>query len=100
MDKKKIKCAALRDKDGNIFWGRYHGEIFLQKPIGVLRKAEQGFLTTEGRFVDRKEALKIATEQDQIIKKSSPFEQLDSSDFKHLLSDKELYDFLKRKLKL
>lgn len=40
----------------------------------------QGFMTSHGRFVDRKEGLKIATEQNQIIEKHPSFDELYSED--------------------
>lgn len=78
----RIKCAALRDKNGNVYVGRYHGEIFPQRPLGELRLAEQGFVTHCGKFLDRKEALKVAEEQGQIVEKHRPWDILLSEDFK------------------
>lgn len=78
----RVKCAALRSKNGDIFIGKYHGEIFKQKPKGELRDAEQGFLTNKNRFVDRVEGLEIALKVGQIIKKHNPQDQLLSEDFK------------------
>ena len=34
-----------------------HHAIFLMEPIGVLKKAKQGFVNENGYFVDRKAAL-------------------------------------------
>ena len=78
----RIKCAALRDSVGRIYIGRYHGDIFCQRPIGELRKADQGFITHCGKFVDRIEGLRIAELEGQIVKKHSPFDKLMSEDFK------------------
>jgi hypothetical protein len=81
MNNERIKCAALKQGD-DIYIGRYHGEIFRQRPIGELRHAEQGFVTHDGRFVDRIEGLRIAEEAGQIVKKHNPQDQLLSEDFK------------------
>lgn len=80
MVQERIKCAALRN-NGKIYIGRYHGEIFPQESMGVLRHAEQGFVTHEGRFVGREEALVIAQNADQIVKKHNPFDLLLAEDF-------------------
>lgn len=77
-----IKSAALRSKDGKIYTGEYHGIIFQQEPKGILRNAEQGFITTDGKFVDRKEALKIAIENNQIITKHGSEYELFSEDLR------------------
>ena len=64
-----IAEAALRTKD-RLFTGRTHAEAF-EKGRGVfdkLKKAsevEQGFTTSTGRFVNRKEALEIAKRSGQ-----------------------------------
>lgn len=49
------------------FWGEVHG-------------AEQGFFTSTGRFVDRREACAIATAAGQIVSKTLPADQLFSED--------------------
>lgn len=41
---------------------------------------KQGFVTSEGRFVERKEAAKIAETAGQIIKKHGPKDELFSED--------------------
>lgn len=76
----RIKCAALRH-NGKIYIGKCHGDCFSQEPIGVLRKAEQGFVTDEGNFVDRVEGLRIAEEAGQIVEKHRPWHWLMSEDF-------------------
>ncbi len=82
-----ILCAAIWFKDGvhykhqpkNIDTGfvvcgrRHHNcfmisYIFLSEKHNIIKRdAVQGFLTSNDRFVDRKEAGKIAFEQKQII---------------------------------
>ena len=63
--------------------GRSHAECFHEAaklPLGV--NYVQGFVTSTGRFVDRKEALKIATESGQFKgpKRYRPFDMLMSED--------------------
>lgn len=59
-------------------YGLRHYDPFMRKQITELEKQynyalldwEQGFLTNKGRFVDRKEAMKIAKAQNQVIRLS------------------------------
>lgn len=59
-------------------YGLRHYDPFMRKQIKELEKQynyalldwEQGFLTNKGRFVDRKEAMKIAKAQNQVIRLS------------------------------
>jgi hypothetical protein len=59
--------------------GKNHAEC-LRKITGAIR--QQGFLTNEGRFVDRYEALDIATSAGQLKgrHKHNPLDQLMSED--------------------
>lgn len=50
------------------------------KRILMLQNQTQGFITNNNIFVDRKEALKIAIANNQIIKKYRPFDILMSED--------------------
>jgi len=77
----RIKCAAIKQKDGVIVEGLYHGECF-KKAKGKGKGAIQGFMTDCGKFVDRIEGLKIATEANQIIKKYRPYDELLSEDYR------------------
>ena len=81
-DKKygKIKLAALRGNK-NLYTGKTHADCFIQEPKGVLKLAEQGFITEKGIFVDRKLALKIAKHYKQIEEKHPPKNILLSEDF-------------------
>ena len=77
----RIICAAIKIVEtGKVFYGHRHdqclnylnGELswtMNRQEIGKVEKV-QGFVTTEGRFVDRKEGLKIALENDQVIDKT------------------------------
>lgn len=54
--------------------GRHHNIFRLMKALGVpppRGKEEQGFLTSEGRFVDREEGKLIAVAQGQLIPRAS-----------------------------
>jgi hypothetical protein len=73
-----IVSSALR-KDGVVYIGKRHNEIFKQKPFGILRDAEQGFMTDKFEFLNRLEACKHAIECGQ-IKKQNYYYGLDSSD--------------------
>lgn len=80
-DKKygRIVASALRSKD-KIYKGKTHADCFVQEPIGVLKVAEQGFITDNGTFVNRKLALRIAKHYKQIYIKHEPKNELLSED--------------------
>ena len=66
-----IKEAAILI-DGTVYTGRRHGDVIranIKKRIGV--KGVQGFVTTDGKFVSRSEAAKIAFKSGQIKKPTS-----------------------------
>ena len=77
----RIICAAIKlVETGKVFYGHRHdqclnslnGELSWTMNRQEISKVEkvQGFVTTKGRFVDRKEGLKIAIENDQVIDKT------------------------------
>lgn len=68
----KIKCAAIQAKSGQVFEGKSHAAIFISQPKGLLKGAEQGFVTENGEFVDRYEAAEIAFKAGQTKKLESP----------------------------
>ena len=80
-DKKygKIIASALRN-GCKIYMGKTHADCFVQEEKGVLRNAEQGFITENYIFVDRKLALKIAKHYKQIKHKHPPIDILLSED--------------------
>lgn len=86
MIEEKIVACAFRDpEDGGIFLSRTcHAEIFRifhqmgDKQIG--HRCEQGFITNLNRFVDRKEALKIAVAANQELHKWCNTDELYSED--------------------
>lgn len=71
----EIFAASIKDSEGNPVSlprpARHHDIIRAMVDNGHKTPitGEQGFVTTRGRFVDRKEALEIATKAGQIIKK-------------------------------
>src|SRR6478736_871992 len=64
-----IKSAAIKTQDGQIFTGKLHGDAFnaaedAGAKIGDM--PDQGFITSTGRYVDRKEAMEIANNASQL----------------------------------
>ena len=70
--KEKILCAAI-DYNGIIINGHRHSDCYkiLRYFLGNVEiipdRKKQGFLTSENRFVDRKEAWVIALNNNQIV---------------------------------
>lgn len=66
----KIKCAAIKRNDRIIVEGYDHAVCIQKSPLGTCKGKGyvQGFVTDTGKFVDRKEAAKIAFEAGQIPK--------------------------------
>jgi hypothetical protein len=57
-------CAAIQLQDGTVFRGHRHDDaITVAGKAGVTRQviadAEQGFITTRNRFVDRREGMRL-----------------------------------------
>lgn len=75
----KIIASALRNGH-KVYIGKTHADCFTQERVGVLRNAEQGFITANYKFVDRKTALKIAKHYKQIKHKHPPKDILMSED--------------------
>jgi hypothetical protein len=79
-----IKHAAIK-KDGIVYVGKRHCDcIETMMKCGlswpVTKGAVQGFVDDTGRFLDRVEALAVATACNQIIKKTAPHDVLFSED--------------------
>ena len=75
-----IIAPAIKTKEGKIYISRNsHSEILMLYP-NEFKLAEQGFITSECKFVDRKEALKIAKEYKQINNKIVDNNELYSED--------------------
>ena len=69
MAKERITDAAIMRNDGILSLDKSHADIIKKSPMGSCKTgSEQGFWTSKQRFVDRKEALKIAIEARQIDK--------------------------------
>jgi hypothetical protein len=75
----KIAMAAIRHPDGLIHTaskpGRHHHVIRYMSELnraGLPTTHDQGFVTTHGRYVDRREGLWIARAAGQIIRKTNP----------------------------
>lgn len=80
----RIKCAAVL-KDGVVYRCLRHSYTELMRtnpeaPEDVLRHSEQGFVTEDGRFVDREEGLLIAMASNQIHHKHPNIHELFSED--------------------
>lgn len=92
MNKEYILCAAIKrlepinvtaynyksfskEKDDiySIEIGRRHNDIMARFGKTIVDPRQQGFYTSYGRFVDRKEALLIAKEAGQIKETDSEF---------------------------
>lgn len=75
-----IIAPAIKTRNGEIYISRNnHAEILMLYP-SEFKNAEQGFITSECRFVDRKKALKIAKKYNQIQDKSINNDELYSED--------------------
>ncbi len=75
-----IKEAAIQRKsDGKIWTGRRHGnvihQIISEGHVKVVTHDEftQGFITYDGRFVDRHEAFEIALVCNQLLNPEDPW---------------------------
>lgn len=70
-----IKHAAVKSKEGWIFFGKCHADCFHKAHhinVKMSQKAEdQGFLTNLGRYVQRGEGYQIAIDAGQIIERKS-----------------------------
>ena len=72
------ESAVQRKSDGKVWTGKRHGncisQIFSELGIRPTNKEfTQGFVTDDGRFVDRKEAFKIAVECNQLLNSKEPW---------------------------
>lgn len=75
-----IVAPAMKDKDGNIYVGRNAHSELLVLYTEKFRDSEQGFLTSDCRFVDRVEGLEIAKKYNQIVTKHGLDTELYSED--------------------
>ncbi len=82
----RIKCAATLHGDHIIAAENHADCLRIAHDAGFVKadhKMGQGFLTTNMRFVLRREALVIAVVENQIIKKHAPLDILLSEDLKY-----------------
>lgn len=82
---RRIVCAATKDSVGLVVPSVRHHDTLSHRirdiiGYGFREPPIQGFVDNFGVFVDRFEALKIAQEANQIIKKTTPFDRLFSED--------------------
>ena len=76
----RIVAVAIKTKEEKILVSRNsHSELIVMYPE-EFKYAEQGFLTSKCRFVDRKEALKIAEFNNQVVQKHGLKDELYSED--------------------
>jgi hypothetical protein len=82
----EIACASIKFADIGVLSlpapARHHHIMWTRLMIigTPMHNCVQGFLTTSGRFVDRKEGLQIAIKRGQIVKKHPMYEELYSED--------------------
>jgi len=86
-EEERIKHAAYRDYDKNVYTGTTHAEIVDRHEEQDLPTdfEEAGFVTNKGRFLNRDEALKLAQKAKQVGQKSGSDArdtELHSSDLK------------------
>lgn len=75
-----IVAVAIKTPDGEVLVSRHcHSELIVMFPDKFMN-AEQGFLTSKNRFVDRKEACIIAKKYNQIVQKHGLDDELYSED--------------------
>ena len=70
--KQRIVCAAIRNGLGHIICGpRHFDEIMRAQVVGRTdwKQAEQGFVDQRGHFLNRKQALAVAEEAGQIVRR-------------------------------
>lgn len=63
-----IVAVAIRTPEGEVLVSRHSHSELLVMFTDKFKYAEQGFLTSKCRFVDRKEALKIAKKHNKLNK--------------------------------
>lgn len=75
-----IIAVAIRTENNEIYVSRNcHAELLIMYP-DKFKYAEQGFLTSDCKFVDRKEAMIIAMKNKQIKHKTVDNDELYSED--------------------
>lgn len=75
-----IIAPAIKTKDGKIYASRNSHSELLVLHLKEFKYAEQGFITDDLKFVDRKEALKIAKKENTNLNKLVDTDELYSED--------------------
>ena len=75
-----IIAPAIKTKDGKIYASRNSHSELLVLYKEEFKYSEQGFITDDLRFVDRKEALKIAKKENSNLNKLVNNDELFSED--------------------
>ena len=93
MPVEQIKHAAVKWQDGEITTGRDHGQAF-QKREGWRDENTPtcGFITSSGRFVDRREANDVATHAGQLTIEKGDYKQLFSEELWYWPKNPYKYD--------
>ena len=75
-----IIAPAIKTKEGKVYASRNsHSELIILYP-NDFKYSEQGFITDDLRFVDRKEALEIAKKENKNLNKLVNNDELYSED--------------------
>lgn len=86
MSQLRIECTAILNTDGKVFTiprpGRHHDVIRLMVQAGCPKPitGTQGFLASDGKFVEREPAKVIAQQAGQLLPRASNSTELFSED--------------------
>ena len=78
----KIERVALKKKDGTINTapvGKRHADV---KPKGSASRSKHGFIDSNGKFLNRKEAAKVATKAKQTKNKTKSLHSVELKGYK------------------
>mgnify|MGYP003407581722 CR=1 FL=1 len=83
-DPEYIWGVAIRHQSGVVFAGekpyRHNHLVWMMSCCGCSASTDQGFLTSQGRYLDREEGLSFAKTTDQLIRKTGCESELFSED--------------------
>lgn len=81
---RRVVCAVIRDANGQMVCGPRHFDHTMHSQVNGMMVYtlpwEQGFIDQHGVFMDRVEALRVATEAGQVLCKTGPSNLLFSED--------------------
>ena len=86
MADRRIVCAAIKTNSGVVVCGARHYDMVMHRVLAEIKSgqayppAEQGFIDNHGNFLNRVEALEVATIAGQLIRKTEPLDMLFSED--------------------